>query len=134
MTGVTHARPRSILVVDDDREIGELTRTILGGAGYSVCVATSGPEALSAVLDLRPDLLLLDVNMPRMDGWEVLRLLKADDATSRLPVVMFSVKMEVRDKVHALQEGAYDYITKPFSYDELLERVGRIFSSLEVRP
>ena len=71
--------------------------------------------------------------MPDMDGWEVLRLLKADEGSRSLPVVMFTVKMEFRDKVHALQDGAQDYITKPFAYDELLGRLDRIFQSLEVQ-
>jgi DNA-binding response OmpR family regulator len=69
---------------------------------------------------------LLDINMPEMDGWETLRLIKADDATRHLPVVMFSVKGEVRDKVHGLQEGAVDYLTKPFEVDDLLKRVRRV--------
>ena len=117
----------------NDQEIAELTRTILERAGYRVRCSSSAGEALSVILAELPDLLLLDVNMPEMDGWELLRLLKVEDATKQLPVVMFSIKMEVRDKVHALQEGAYDYITKPFSYNELLERVRRIFADLEVR-
>jgi DNA-binding response OmpR family regulator len=123
---------RSILIVDDDGEITEMTRLILEGAGYAIRLASSGTEALASIAERRPDLLLLDVNMPGMDGWEVLRLLKIEEETRGIPVVMFSVKMEVRDKVHALQEGALDYITKPFSYDELVERVGRIFEKLEV--
>ena len=125
---------RRILVVDDDSDIGGLARLILEGAGYAVSIASSGQEALTSLASQRPDLVLLDVNMPEMDGWEVLRLLKIEESTRSLPVVMFSVKMEVRDKVHALQEGAYDYITKPFSYNGLLDRVSRVFSSLEVDP
>ena len=70
--------------------------------------------------------------MPEMDGWELLRLLKVDEVGRDLPVVMFTVKMEFRDKVHALQDGAFDYITKPFAYEELLGRIERIFQSLEV--
>ena len=125
---------RRIMLVDDDRDILGLTQAILRGAGYSVAIAASGREALSGILASRPDLVLLDVNMPDMDGWELLRLLQADESTGRIPIVMFSVKMEVRDKVHALQEGALDYITKPFSHDELLQRVERIFARLEVAP
>ncbi len=71
--------------------------------------------------------------MPGMDGWQVLRVLKVDDRTMSIPVAMFSVKMEVRDKLHGLQEGAFDYITKPFSSDDLLGRVRRIFDSLGPR-
>jgi len=76
-------------------------------------------------------LILLDINMPEMDGWQVLKILKVDERTMNIPVAMFSIKMEVRDKLRGLQGGAYDYINKPFSYDELLGRVQRIFENLE---
>ncbi len=122
---------RRVMVVDDDREIVDLTRMILEGGGYEVIPALSGEEALRKVGDSRPDLILLDINMPDRDGWEILKLLKVDEGTSRIPVAMFSIKLELRDKVQGLKDGAYDYITKPFSYDELLERIGRIFNKLD---
>ena len=124
---------RTILVVDDDAEIRELARVILSGGGYAVRTAPSGREGFEEAASSPPDLILLDVNMPDMDGWEVLRLLKADEDLSALPVVMFTVKSELRDKVHALQDGAHDFVTKPFGADELLQRVERILQSLEVR-
>ena len=77
------------------------------------------------------DLVLLDISMPEMDGWETLRLIRADEPLAELPVVMFSVKNEFHDKVHGMQEGAQDYITKPFEVDELLTRVRQVFDSLE---
>jgi DNA-binding response OmpR family regulator len=122
--------PRRILVVDDDREIVEMTRMILEGGGYKVVPALSGQEALDRVSGARPDLILLDINMPGMDGWEVLKLLKVDEETREIPVAMFSIKFELRDKVLGLKEGAFDYITKPFSCDDLLRRVARIFREL----
>lgn len=115
-----------ILVVDDEDEILDLVRAVLSGSGYVVTTASSGREALRLVREDRFDLLLLDINMPEMDGWEALRLLRADDAVEPLPVVMFSVKAEFRDRVYGLQEGAVDYITKPFQVDDLLHRVRRI--------
>ncbi len=118
------------MVVDDDREIVEMTRMILESGGYLVIPALSGEEALKTVPGAQPDLILLDINMPGMDGWETLKLLKVDEETRRIPVAMFSIKFELRDKVLGLKEGAFDYITKPFSYDELLTRVGRIFHQL----
>lgn len=121
---------RRVLVVDDDEEIVEMTRLILESGGYQVIRALSGEEALKAVSSARPDLILLDISMPGMDGWEILKLLKVDEETQGIPVAMFSIKFELRDKVHGLKEGAFDYITKPFSYDELLERVDRIFHRL----
>jgi DNA-binding response OmpR family regulator len=129
----TEAGVRTILVVDDDAEIRDLAELVLRGAGYAVQKASCGREALDAAVTFEPDLILLDVNMPDMDGWEVLRLLQADESSRNLPVVMFTVKMEFRDKVHALQDGARDYITKPFAHDELLDRIDRIFHSLEVQ-
>lgn len=124
---------KTILVVDDDAEIRDLAEIVLRGAGYAVQKASCGRDALEATAAFEPDMILLDVNMPDMDGWEVLRLLQADESSRGLPVVMFTVKMEFRDKVHALQDGAKDYITKPFSHDELLDRIDRIFHSLEVQ-
>jgi DNA-binding response OmpR family regulator len=121
---VTHSR--RILVVDDDADIQALTSTVLAGAGYEVTVAASGPEALRALRAAGFDLVLLDINMPEMSGWETLRLLRADDGFTDLPVVIFSIKGQVRDKIHAMQEGAIDYITKPFVIDELISRVARV--------
>ena len=121
------AAPRRILVVDDDPEIRSLTRLVLEGEGYLVDEATDGEAAVARALAGDLDLVLLDVNMPRMSGWETLRVLKADPFLASVPVVMFTIKTEVRDKVHGLQDGALDYITKPFQVDELAARVRRIF-------
>ncbi|MCI0658099.1 MAG: response regulator [Acidobacteria bacterium] len=121
---------RRVLVVDDDREIVEMTRLILESGGYEVIPALSGEEALRSASHERPDLILLDINMPGMDGWETLKILKVDEATQAIPVAMFSIKLELRDKLQGLKQGAFDYITKPFSYDEILERVRRIFEKL----
>jgi DNA-binding response OmpR family regulator len=125
--------PRTIMVVDDDSDIVDMTRLMLEGGGYRVIPAASGPEALRKLDQARPDLILLDVNMPEMDGWQVLKVLKVDERTTEIPVAMFSIKMEVRDRLHGLQEGAFDYIVKPFSCDELLGRVRRIFDALQGR-
>ncbi len=121
---------RTVMVVDNDRDIVDLTRMILEGGGYRVLVAASGAEALHSLERDQPDLIILDINMPEMDGWQVLRTLKIDRRTSGIPVAMFSIKTEVRDRLQGLQEGAFDYITKPFSCDELIGRVHAIFESL----
>jgi DNA-binding response OmpR family regulator len=118
------------MVVDDDSEIVDLTRIVLESGGYEVIPTHSGEEALQKVASTQPDLILLDISMPGIDGWEILKMLKVDEETRRIPVAMFSIKLEVRDKVLGLKEGAVDYITKPFSCDELLDRVGRIFHEL----
>jgi len=125
--------PQTVMVVDDDADILDVTRLALEGGGYRVLPTRSGPEALRTLEESRPDLILLDINMPDMDGWQVLRTLKVDERTSSIPVAMFSIKMEVRDRLHGIQEGAFDYIIKPFSTDDLLRRVRRIFDSLEKR-
>ncbi len=125
--------PRTVMVIDDDSEIVDMTRLILEGGGYEVISAASGQEALRTLERTRPELILLDINMPGMDGFQVLRLLKVDERTNHIPVALFSIKTAVRDHLHGLQEGAFDYITKPFSCDELLGRVERIFQSLGQR-
>jgi DNA-binding response OmpR family regulator len=120
---------RHILVVDDQADILQLTATVLSDAGYRVSTASSGIEALDQLARERCDLVLLDINMPEMDGWQTLRLIRADDRLAALPVVMFSVKSEFRDKVMGMQEGALDYITKPFVVDQLLSRVRRVLEA-----
>jgi DNA-binding response OmpR family regulator len=119
------------MVVDNDRDIIDLTRMILEGGGYRVIAAGSGTEALRTLDADHPDLIILDINMPEMDGWQVLRVLKVDKRTSDIPVAMFSIKTEVRDRLQGMQEGAFDYITKPFSCEELVERVHAIFDNLD---
>ena len=121
-----------ILVVDDDEQIRELTRIVLADAGFDVLTAGSGRDALRVVRDEAVDLVLLDINMPDIDGWQTLRLLnaqRADEARRALPVVMFSVKSEFRDKIVGMQEGASDYITKPFRADELIARVRKLLAA-----
>src|SRR5262245_22168045 len=122
--------PETIMVVDDDNDILDLARLVLEGGGYRVIQACSGADALRTLAGERPDLILLDINMPGMDGWQVLRLLKVDERTSAIPVALFSIKSQVRDRVSGLQGGACDYIAKPFECDELL---GRVRGILEAR-
>lgn len=123
---------KRILVVDDQREILDVTSLVLGNAGYAISTASSGDEALDRLTREPFDLMLLDINMPGMDGWETLRLLRADDQLEQLVVIMFSVKGEVSDQVHSVQQGASGYVTKPFEVDELVERINRALEG-EVR-
>ena len=117
-----------ILVVDDQQDIRDMTALVLSGAGYRVDTVASGESALSTLEQERFDLVLLDINMPAMDGWETLRLIRCDEDLTGLPVVMFSVKGEIRDKIESLQEGAVDFVTKPFVVDDLIERVGKVLA------
>src|SRR5262245_29661763 len=123
----------TVMVVDDDTDILELARLVLEGGGYRVIPVASGAEALRTLGGERPDLILLDINMPGMDGWQVLRLLKVDERTSAIPVAMFSIKSQVRDRVQGLQREACDYIAKPFDCDDLLGRVRHILDHVGTR-
>lgn len=125
------ARNRRILIVDDETQVVALAEEILSAEGYAVDGAMSGAEGIEKATASPPDLILLDVNMPQMDGWEVLRALQADESTRGVPVAIFTVRTDTRDKIYSLQKGAFDYITKPFTVAELTERVGRIFHLLE---
>lgn len=118
-----------ILVVDDDAGIRDVAASVLRTAGYAVDGSADGVDALTSARASCFDLILLDINMPRMDGWQTLRLLRRDEALGSIPVILFSVKGEVRDRIHALQEGANDYVVKPFEVDDLLGRVGRLVES-----
>ena len=120
---------RRVLVVDDSEDIREMARLVLTDAGYEVATARSGLEALEAANETAFDLVLLDIEMPELDGWATLRLLRADETQDDVLVAMFSVKSEVRDKVASLRDGAIDYITKPFGVDELVARVSRILDA-----
>ena len=110
-----------ILVVDDDLELQRLIAFTLRGAGYLVVEAGDGPAALAAFEQEKPDLVLLDVNLPRVNGFEVLRRIRAGGA--RTPVMMLTVRAAEEDQVHGLDLGADDYLAKPFSPRTLLARV-----------
>jgi PAS domain S-box-containing protein len=114
----------TILAVDDSADALALLVEILSAAGYQVLPASSGELALAAVAARPPDLILLDVRMRGMDGFDVCRRLKADAATRLIPIILISAFANVREWVEGLQLGAADYITKPFQPEELLARVG----------
>jgi DNA-binding response OmpR family regulator len=122
---------KKILVVDDEEDILHFLELVLGEKGYEVVTAGGGQEALTRAHIDRPDLILLDIMMPQMDGWEVLKLLRVDDETAPIPVAMLSARTEARDRVQGLQEGAVDYICKPFSLQELLEKIDAVFAQVE---
>ena len=112
-----------ILVVDDDKNICELLRLYLVKEGYSVTMAHDGESALTDFDKLHPDLVLLDVMMPVMDGWEVCRKIRAKDNT---PIIMLTAKGDDMDKIMGLEYGADDYITKPFNILEVKARIKAI--------
>jgi len=122
-----------ILVIDDEKDVLEVLRLVLSRSGYEVLASSSGMEGLAQAQADRPDLILLDIMMQRMDGWEVLRALKSDAETREIPVVILSARVEPKDKIRGLQEGAVDYVTKPFAVREILEKVSLILDDLAER-
>ncbi|HET7556286.1 MAG TPA: response regulator transcription factor [Gaiellaceae bacterium] len=123
----------SVLVVDDDADVRTLVCELLARAGYAVSEAPNGREALRLLSDERPDLIVLDVSMPELDGWETLERIRE---LSTVPVVMLSALGAELEKVRALRGGADDYVTKPFGRQELLARVETVLRrapSREVR-
>lgn len=122
--------PKKILAVDDERHIVRLVEVNLQRAGYEVVTAFDGREALEKVKSENPDLVVLDVMMPYMDGFEVLKNLKADPTTAEIPVIMLTAKAQDADVFRGWQSGVDCYLTKPFNPMELLTFVKRIFDSL----
>lgn len=122
-----HLRDKRILIVDDERELASMVAAILQGAGFAcVDVAHTGEEALAAVDDHTYQLLLLDVMMPRMDGFELLARLRERPSCARVPVVFLTAKDEPYDRVSGLSLGADDYIAKPFLPQELVLRIAAV--------
>ena len=110
----------SVLIVEDDKNIQELLQMYLEKEGYAVTVANDGGQGLSKFRSIKPDLVLLDVMMPVMDGWAVCKTIRSESDT---PVIMLTAKGEVDDKVAGLKSGADDYVTKPFEMKEVLARI-----------
>lgn len=120
-----------ILVVDDDKNICELLRLYLEKEGYSVTLAFDGREGLDAFAKASPDLILLDVMMPNMDGWQVCREIRK---TSKCPIIMITAKGETIDKVLGLELGADDYVVKPFDSKEVVARIKAILRRTSCAP
>ena len=115
-----HDLPAKVLIVDDEPQITRVLRTALSTQGYSLRVASNGVEGMEAVHDWRPDLVITDLAMPQMDGVELCRSIRA---VSEVPILILSVRNQDRTKIEALDAGADDYVTKPFSIQELQARV-----------
>ena len=120
---------KRILAVDDEKHILRLVQINLEKAGYLVVTASNGREALEAVASERPDLIVMDVMMPEMDGLEALKKLKENEETADIPVVMLTAKAQDADVLQGWQSGADLYLTKPFNPIELLTFVKRIMDA-----
>lgn len=114
---------RKILVIDDEPGIIEIVEANLEGDGFEVISASNGKEGLEKIKSEKPELVLLDVMMPEMDGWEVLRRVEQDPETAGMPIIMLTAKAADEDYIHGLEEGAIEYVTKPFYPQELVNRI-----------
>jgi CheY-like chemotaxis protein len=119
-----------ILVAEDERDIRELINFTLMFAGYTVTLAANGAEAVEKVLDARPDLIMMDVRMPKMTGYEACRQIKLMDEVKNVPVVFLSAKGQDEEIQTGLEAGAVAYILKPFSPEDLTRRVGEILKQV----
>jgi DNA-binding response OmpR family regulator len=124
------AEKQRILVIEDEAEMIDLTRIVLEREGYKVLGAVGGAQGLEMIRQERPDLILLDLMMPDIGGWEVYRQVKADQELAQIPVIVVTAKAQSIDKVLGLQVAKVDdYITKPFGPKELLESIDRVLNS-----
>src|SRR5262245_46067271 len=112
-----------VLLVEDGGDVAELIRYNLSKEGYDVVLTSNGNDALRLAREHRPDVLLLDIMVPQLNGWEVCRRLKKDPELAAIPVIMVSGRVEEGDKVLGFEVGADDYVTKPFSPRELIARI-----------
>jgi two-component system alkaline phosphatase synthesis response regulator PhoP len=126
MSGVSMLDNKKILVAEDEPDIRGLITFSLRYAGYKVVEASNGEDAVQKTLEELPDLVLLDVRMPRMSGYEACRVLKAHESTRNIPVIFLSARGQEVEIKRGLELGAEEYILKPFAPDELYRRVGGI--------
>ena len=117
---------KRIVLAEDEPQIAKLVEFKLKKEGYQVTWKENGEEALKAIKEEKPDLILLDIMMPVMDGYQVLRQVKEDEGLKDIPVIMLTARAQERDVVKGIGSGAEDYVTKPFHPSELLARVKRI--------
>lgn len=117
-----------ILAVDDEQSIRKLVSVTLQGRGFDVDTAADGKEALDKIAVSRPDLVILDIMMPKMDGWEVARRLREQEETKAIPIIFLSAAGQFESQMHGLDSGAEDYLTKPFTPSELADLVSATLS------
>ena len=122
-----------ILIIDDSRLIAHVAKAVLSKRGHEVVLAQDGLSGLQTAMSEQPDIILLDLIMPVMDGYQVCQSLKEEDSTKEIPVIMLTSKAEPADKVKGLEMGALDYVTKPFDEGELVARVNTQLQLKELR-
>ena len=131
MSADAGSQPKIVLVVDDDRPLRTLCRTSLEEAGFRVLEAADGEQALASVHDEHPDLILLDIMMPGISGWEVTSALLADRSTDRIPIIFMTARTELADRARAFGLGAQDYVTKPFDPRALAKIVAKTLDEID---
>lgn len=124
---------KKILIVEDEKELVKLIVFHMTIAGYEALSAKDGIEALEACQLNKPDLIILDIMLPRIDGWEVCRRLRQDPQTSKIPIIILSALSDINDKLKGFDLGSDDYVTKPFSPRELVVRVKRVLARSETK-
>ena len=124
-------RKRSVLVVDDHASLRTLCRVNLEAAGFRVREASDGDEALACIADDSPDLILLDIMMPRVSGWQVAAALVADPLTDRIPIIFITARGGIADRIRALEYGAHDYLIKPFDPSRLADTITTVLEQIE---
>ena len=115
--------PKKILIVDDEVDLVETVRFPLELEGYQVLVSHNGEDALNQARKEKPDLILLDLMLPKLDGYKVCRLLKFDEKYKHIPILMLTAKTQEKDKILVKETGADEYITKPFEMDYLMGKI-----------
>ena len=115
--------PKRIVIVDDEVDLVETVRFPLELEGFDVLVSYNGEDALSQARKEKPDLIILDLMLPKLDGYKVCRLLKFDERYKHIPILMLTAKTQEKDKALGMETGADEYITKPFEMDALMEKV-----------
>jgi DNA-binding response OmpR family regulator len=120
------ARTSKILVVEDDPAISALLKKALENNAYRVVTAGDGEEALIVCVEERPDVILLDVNLPKLDGFSVAKRLKGVDSLKNIPIIFLTAKDRPTDMIQGIQSGAKHYLTKPFNMDDLLSKVKKL--------
>ena len=131
MSNSDQTRVRSVVIVEDDEDIAESIRYNLEREGFRSRIAATGEAALNLILERPPNIVLLDLNLPYMSGFELCRRLRAEATTARMPILMLTARAGEADKVLGLNIGADDYITKPFSMRELVARVNAALRRVE---
>lgn len=119
---------KKILIVDDEAHIREIIRFRLQIDGYQTIEAKNGHEAVEQIAKHKPDLVILDIMMPDMDGWEVCKFARSQSEFQSIPILMLTAKIEIKDKIHGMQAGANDYLTKPFSPNELMDHIKNLLA------